>query len=84
MEWALTAAEPMAPHMVMVGALTAKPAQPLPADLEAFVQSAEEHGVVYASLGTTAIPGTLTSCCQQHCRCHHQYCRSLQLLTGVL
>ena len=56
-DWATTNAEPLAPHIVSVGALTAAPAKALPSDLEGFVQSAGEHGVVYASLGTTAIPG---------------------------
>lgn len=49
----------MAPHIVTVGALTAAPAKALPSDLEDFLQSAGEHGIVYASLGTTAIPGQL-------------------------
>ena len=47
----------MSPHLVSIGPITAAPAQALPQDLEAFVQSAGEHGTVYASLGTTAIPG---------------------------
>ena len=47
----------MAPHMVAIGAITAAPAQALPLELEDFMQSAGDHGVVYASLGTTAIPG---------------------------
>ena len=58
-DWATTNAEPLAPHVVSVGALTAAPAKALPFKLEEFVQSAGEHGVVYASLGTTAIPGLL-------------------------
>jgi len=41
----------------VVGPLTAKAPEPLPADLEAFMQSAGQFGVVYASLGYTAIPG---------------------------
>ena len=43
--------------MVAVGAITAAPAKALPSELEEFMQSAGDHGVVYASLGTTAIPG---------------------------
>ena len=58
-DWANFNANPMAPHMVAVGAITAAPAKALPLDLEEFMQSAGEHGVVYASLGTTAIPGNL-------------------------
>jgi len=56
-DWAVTNAEPLAPHMVAVGAITAAPAKALPSELEEFMQSAGDHGVVYASLGTTAIPG---------------------------
>ena len=56
-DWATTAAEPMSPHLVSIGPITAAPAQALPPDLEEFVQLAGEHGVAYASLGTTAIPG---------------------------
>ncbi len=67
-DWATTNAEPMAPHIVSVGALTAAPAKALPSDLEDFVQSAGEHGVVYASLGTTAIPG-LSFCSDVSDRC---------------
>ena len=61
-DWAHTAPGPMAPHMLAVGAITAAAAKPLPAELEEFVQSAGEHGVVFASLGTTAIPGACTKC----------------------
>lgn len=64
-DWATTNAEPLAPHIVSVGALTAAPAKALPSDLEEFMQSAGEHGVVYASLGTTAIPGA--SFCSDLC-----------------
>ncbi|KAA6424623.1 MAG: UDP-glucuronosyltransferase 2B31-like isoform 1 [Trebouxia sp. A1-2] len=49
-------AEPLAPHMVTIGAITAAPAKVLPSELEEFMQSAGDHDVVYASLGTTAIP----------------------------
>ena len=56
-DWAVANAEPISPHMVAIGAITAAPAEALPRDLESFMQSAGEHGVVYASLGTTAIPG---------------------------
>ena len=56
-DWATANAEPLSPHMVTIGAITAAPAKALPLELEAFMQSAGEHRVVYASLGTTAIPG---------------------------
>ena len=56
-DWAMTNAQPLAPHMQLIGAITAKPAQPLPQELESFVQSAGDNGVVFASLGTSAMPG---------------------------
>ena len=56
-EWAVSSAQPLSPHIVMFGAITAKDAQPLPPHLESFVGTAGEHGVVLASLGSTAIPG---------------------------
>jgi hypothetical protein len=58
-DWAITNAEHLAPRMVAIGAITAAPAKALPSKLEEFTQSAGDHGVVYASLGTTAIPGQL-------------------------
>ncbi len=64
-DWAITNAEPLAPHMVAIGAITAAPAKALPSELEDFMQSATDHGVVYASLGTTAIPGQLLPVMQQ-------------------
>lgn len=56
-EWAVSSAQPLSPHIVLFGAVTAKGPQPLPPHLESFVGSAGEHGVVLASLGSTAIPG---------------------------
>ena len=56
-DWATTNAEPLAPHIVSVGALTAAPAKALPSELNEWVESAGEAAIVYASLGTTAIPG---------------------------
>ncbi|KAF7206469.1 UDP-glucuronosyltransferase 1-2 [Nothobranchius furzeri] len=43
---------PTMPNAVYIGGFQCKPAQPLPADLEDFVQSAGEHGVIIMSLGT--------------------------------
>ena len=57
----------MSPHLVSIGPITAAPAKALPPDLEAFVQSAGERGAVYASLGTTAIPGTRLWICIRSC-----------------
>lgn len=43
---------PTMPNVVYMGGFQCKPAQPLPADLEEFVQSAGEHGVIIMTLGT--------------------------------
>ena len=42
---------------IVTGAITAEPPQPLPADMQAFVQSAGEAGVVFASLGCSGLAG---------------------------
>ena len=55
--FALAPPRALGPKVHVVGPLTAHPPNPLPAHLEAFMQSAGELGVVYASLGYTAIPG---------------------------
>ena len=43
---------PTMPNVIYIGGFQCKPAQPLPADLEQFVQSAGEHGVIVMTLGT--------------------------------
>ncbi|XP_041656633.1 UDP-glucuronosyltransferase 1A5-like [Cheilinus undulatus] len=43
---------PTMPNVIYIGGFQCKPAQPLPADLENFVQSAGEHGVIIMTLGT--------------------------------
>ncbi|XP_062311811.1 UDP-glucuronosyltransferase 2C1-like [Osmerus eperlanus] len=43
---------PTMPNVVYMGGFQCRPAQPLPSELEEFVQSAGEHGVVIMSLGT--------------------------------
>lgn len=43
---------PTMPNVIYMGGFQCKPAQPLPADLEEFVQSAGEHGVIIMTLGT--------------------------------
>uniref|UniRef100_A0A3P8TMN1 UDP-glucuronosyltransferase n=1 Tax=Amphiprion percula TaxID=161767 RepID=A0A3P8TMN1_AMPPE len=43
---------PTMPNVVYIGGFQCKEAKPLPADLEAFMQSSGEHGVVVMSLGT--------------------------------
>ncbi|XP_042561067.1 UDP-glucuronosyltransferase 2A3-like isoform X2 [Clupea harengus] len=43
---------PTMPNIVYMGGFQCKPAKPLPQDLEDFVQSSGEHGVIIMSLGT--------------------------------
>ncbi|XP_030648990.1 UDP-glucuronosyltransferase 2A2 isoform X1 [Chanos chanos] len=43
---------PTMPNVVYMGGFQCKPSKPLPADLEEFVQSSGEHGVIIMSLGT--------------------------------
>ncbi|KAJ8407770.1 hypothetical protein AAFF_G00268140 [Aldrovandia affinis] len=40
------------PNVVYMGGFQCKPAKPLPQDLEEFVQSSGEHGIIIMSLGT--------------------------------
>lgn len=53
---------PTMPNVVYIGGFQCKKARPLPADLEAFMQSSGEHGVVVMSLGTlvSALPHEVT------------------------
>lgn len=53
---------PTMPNVFYIGGFQCKEAQPLPADLEAFMQSSGEHGVVFMSLGTivSALPQETT------------------------
>ncbi|XP_014903538.1 UDP-glucuronosyltransferase 2B31-like [Poecilia latipinna] len=53
---------PTMPNMVYVGGFQCKEAQPLPDELEAFMQSSGEHGVVVMSVGTivSALPHGIT------------------------
>ncbi|XP_056241416.1 UDP-glucuronosyltransferase 2B31-like [Seriola aureovittata] len=43
---------PTMPNVVYIGGFQGKPSRPLPTDLEEFVQSSGEHGVVVMTLGT--------------------------------
>ncbi|KAK2853569.1 hypothetical protein Q5P01_006230 [Channa striata] len=43
---------PTMPNVVYIGGFQCKPAKPLPQDLEDFVQSSGEHGVIIMSMGT--------------------------------
>ncbi|XP_041794433.1 UDP-glucuronosyltransferase 2C1-like isoform X2 [Chelmon rostratus] len=43
---------PTMPNIVYMGGFQCKPAKPLPADLEEFVQSSGDHGVIVMTLGT--------------------------------
>uniref|UniRef100_A0A3P8TJ73 UDP-glucuronosyltransferase n=1 Tax=Amphiprion percula TaxID=161767 RepID=A0A3P8TJ73_AMPPE len=53
---------PTMPNVVYIGGFQCKEAKPLPADLEAFMQSSGEHGVVVMSVGTlvSALPWEVT------------------------
>uniref|UniRef100_A0AAZ1X4L2 Uncharacterized protein n=1 Tax=Oreochromis aureus TaxID=47969 RepID=A0AAZ1X4L2_OREAU len=50
------------PNVVYIGGFQCKPARPLPAELEEFVQSAGQHGVIIMTLGThvNALPKDVT------------------------
>ncbi|XP_041860498.1 UDP-glucuronosyltransferase 2A2-like [Melanotaenia boesemani] len=43
---------PTMPNVVYIGGFQGKPSKPLPSDLEDFVQSSGEHGVIVMTLGT--------------------------------
>lgn len=43
---------PTMPNVVYIGGFQGKPSKPLPSDLEEFMQSSGEHGVVIMTLGT--------------------------------
>lgn len=43
---------PSMPNLVYIGGFQCRPAKPLPAELEEFMQSSGDHGVVVMSLGT--------------------------------
>ncbi|XP_062406040.1 UDP-glucuronosyltransferase 2A1-like [Sardina pilchardus] len=53
---------PTMPNVVYIGGFQCKPARPLPVDLEEFVNSSGEHGVIIMSLGTLVaeLPSNLT------------------------
>ncbi|KAG7258774.1 hypothetical protein CRUP_008534 [Coryphaenoides rupestris] len=53
---------PTMPNVVYMAGFQCKPSKPLPPDLEAFVQSAGEHGVIVMTLGTLVggLPEELT------------------------
>ncbi|XP_063052642.1 UDP-glucuronosyltransferase 2A1-like [Engraulis encrasicolus] len=53
---------PTMPNVVYMGGFQCKPAKPLPVDLEEFVQSSGEHGVIIMSLGTLVadLPSDIT------------------------
>lgn len=54
---------PTMPNVIYMGGFQCKPAQPLPADLEEFVQSAGEHGAIIMTLGTlvNALPAEVAN-----------------------
>ncbi|OBS77681.1 hypothetical protein A6R68_19930, partial [Neotoma lepida] len=56
--WDLEFPHPVLPNFDFVGGLHCRPAKPLPEEIEDFVQSSGDHGVVVFSLGSMV--GTLT------------------------
>lgn len=54
---------PTMPNIVYIGGFQCKPSEPLPSDLEEFVQSSGEHGFVVMSLGSLvkSLPWEITS-----------------------
>ncbi|EDV26580.1 uncharacterized protein TRIADDRAFT_13360, partial [Trichoplax adhaerens] len=51
-DFAVDYARPIPPNMKLIGPLSCAPASPLPEDLENFMESSGEHGVVLVSMGT--------------------------------
>ncbi|EDV26581.1 uncharacterized protein TRIADDRAFT_22133 [Trichoplax adhaerens] len=51
-DFAVDYARPIPPNMKLIGPLSSVPASPLPEDLENFMESSGEHGVVLVSMGT--------------------------------
>nr|XP_012805792.2 UDP-glucuronosyltransferase 2B1-like [Jaculus jaculus] len=52
MYWDLEFPRPLLPNVDFIGGLHCKPAKPLPKEMEDFVQSSGEHGIVVFSLGS--------------------------------
>nr|XP_021519614.1 UDP-glucuronosyltransferase 2B1-like [Meriones unguiculatus] len=50
--WDLEFPHPVLPNFDFVGGLHCRPAKPLPKEIEDFVESSGEHGVVVFSLGS--------------------------------
>ncbi|XP_059525688.1 UDP-glucuronosyltransferase 2B31-like isoform X4 [Myotis daubentonii] len=53
--WDFEFPRPLLPHFQFVGGLHCKPAKPLPKEMEEFVQSSGENGIVVFSLGSMVI-----------------------------
>ncbi|EDV26582.1 uncharacterized protein TRIADDRAFT_54723 [Trichoplax adhaerens] len=51
-DFAVDYARPIPPNMKLIGPISSVPASPLPEDLENFMESSGEHGVVLVSMGT--------------------------------
>ncbi|XP_067839517.1 UDP-glucuronosyltransferase 2A2-like [Heptranchias perlo] len=51
--WDFEFPRPLLPNFIFVGGLHCRPANPLPPEMEEFVQSSGEHGIVVFSLGAT-------------------------------
>ncbi|XP_047498158.1 UDP-glucosyltransferase 2-like isoform X1 [Penaeus chinensis] len=50
---------PFVPNVIAVGGIHCRPAQPLPPDLEEWVQGAGEAGFIFFSLGSAVIPSDM-------------------------
>ncbi|XP_071505032.1 LOW QUALITY PROTEIN: UDP-glucuronosyltransferase 2C1-like [Diadema antillarum] len=46
-------AQPTAPNWIPIGGITAKPAKPLPKDLNDFVEGSGDHGIIVFTLGSS-------------------------------
>jgi UDP-glucoronosyl and UDP-glucosyl transferase len=53
-DYHLDSAIPLLPHVVTVSGITARPAKPLPDELEEIMNQSGNHGVILASFGTIA------------------------------
>ena len=61
-DFAFLPAVPLSPHVHVVGGLTPRPAKQLPPELLRLCEASQPSGIVYVSMGTTAIPGRFVLC----------------------
>ena len=58
-DFAFLPAVPLSPHVHVLGAFTPKSAKQLPPELLKLCNESRKHGVIFVSMGTTAIPGEM-------------------------